>query len=73
MKCPNCHSENTKKVSKKVAVFSYAALGILGLITVILPIFAGIFIYKTLKGPDYYKCANCKKRFSETEAKAVIA
>lgn len=73
MTCPNCHSDQTTKVSKKMAIFGLAAFGIMGIITIIAPVIALIFIGKTIKGPEYYKCKNCKKRFSETEAKAVTA
>lgn len=73
MTCPNCHSENTTKISKGKTIFGLVLLGVLGLLTVIAPIIAIVFITKTIKGPDSYKCQNCKKRFTETEAKAVTA
>ena len=80
MKCLNCHSSDVKKYNKNFQRVTFGVMTVFMLIAgiVFIPfflfaVFFGVFFTMTFFTADAYKCKNCKKRFSETQAKSISA
>lgn len=78
MKCPNCGSEHTKMYSKTFQRVVFGVATLLSLFSafifipfIIVPLVFGTFFVMTFFNANAYKCHNCKKRFTETQAKAI--